>query len=115
MIIAVDFDGTLVEHKYPEIGETIPHVLSFVREAKEKGHKIILFTCRHGQDLDEAVKWCKDRAIEPDAINDDVPSVKDSDFGRMKSCKPFADIYLDDRAVSPESLKAMTINSKREA
>lgn len=109
MIIAVDFDGTLVEHKYPEIGKTIHHVLNFVRDGKRNGNKIILHTCRHGKELEEAIKWMKDRDIEPDAVNDDVPSVKNSDFGRSKSNKPFANIYLDDRAVSLEMLKAMTI------
>lgn len=109
MIIAVDFDGTLVEHKYPTIGETIPYVLEFVRQAKSSGNKFILFTCRSGKELSDAVQWCIDNGIAPDAVNDDVEEVKNSDFGRSKSCKPFANIYLDDRAVSIETLKLMTI------
>lgn len=105
MIIAVDFDGTLVEHKYPTIGETIPHVLEFVKQTKASGNKYILFTCRNGKELEEAIRWCIENGIPPDAVNDDVEEIKNSDFGRSKSCKPFADVYLDDRAVNLTALK----------
>ena len=107
MIIAVDFDGTLVEHRYPDIGKTIVKTLSLVRQAQSAGHKIILYTCRGGEDLLEAITWCKDRGIELAAVNEDVPEVKDSEFGKSKSSKPFADIYLDDRALNVEDIEKL--------
>lgn len=107
MIIAVDFDGTLVEHKYPKIGAVIQETLTFVQEAKAKGTKFILHTCRNGKELQEAIDWCKLNGIEPDAVNDDVPEVKNSDFGREKSSKPFAHLYIDDRACTLSMLKPL--------
>lgn len=117
MIIAVDFDGTLVEHKYPQIGETIPDVLEFVKQIKASGNKFILFTCRNGKELEKAIRWCIENGIPPDAVNDDVEEIKNSNFGRSKSCKPFADVYLDDRAVSLSALKYLLVmvgNTKKD-
>lgn len=99
MIFGIDFDGTLVEHKYPEIGDMIPSTLSFVRMIQDKGHKWILFTCRGGEDCEEAYQWCIERGLHPNAVNDDIPEIKNSEFGRRKSIKPFADYYLDDRSM----------------
>ena len=104
MIIACDFDGTLVEHEFPGIGKPIVKTIEFIKDAKAYGHKFILYTCRSGDHLMEAVDWCLDNGLVPDAINDDVPSVKNSEFGKNKSVKPFAHIYIDDRNVTIESL-----------
>jgi hypothetical protein len=102
--IAVDFDGTLCEHRFPEIGEPKWDVIAYIRQQAEQGTKIILNTCRDNvkggrQFLDEAVKWCLDNEVVIDAVNDN-PWV---DFG--KSGKLYADIYIDDRAVNVSDLQ----------
>ena len=61
MTIAVDFDGTVVEHEYPKIGEERPHATEVLRKLMEDGHKLILWTVREGPLLDEAIDWCLSR------------------------------------------------------
>ena len=73
MVIAVDFDGTIVEHRYPEIGEEIPFAIETLKMLIADRHKVILYTMRNGELLDEAVKWCSDRGVEFYAVNSDVP------------------------------------------
>ena len=99
-LIAVDFDGTLCEHKYPDIGNPNIKLIEKLKLLIKEGHKIILWTCRDGICLDEAVEWCKEQGIKLSAVNEDIDSVKKSLFGREKSCKIYADIYLDDRNIS---------------
>ncbi len=62
-IIAVDFDGTLCENKYPDIGAPIPTVIEFVKRQKADGDIVILWTCRAGQQLADAVTWCKNQGL----------------------------------------------------
>jgi len=97
LVIAVDFDGTLCKHKYPDIGEPNTKLINNLKELVIKKHQLILWTCRDGVVLDEAVAWCKEQGLKLSAVNEDIDSVKKSLFGREKSCKVFADIYLDDR------------------
>jgi hypothetical protein len=97
MIIAVDFDGTLVENKYPEIGKPISRVVDYVQKRHEKGDTIILWTCRMGTYLDEAVKFCERNNIPIDIINDNCP--KQIDAFESNPRKISADIYLDDKAL----------------
>lgn len=104
MIIAIDFDGTLCEHKFPLIGPANVKVVEAVKKLKEDGHKIILWTCRSGQYLNDAVLWCKSKGIIFDSVNDDVPEIKKSKFGKSKSQKVFANLYVDDRNLSLEDL-----------
>ena len=104
LIIGIDFDGTLCAHKYPEIGEAFDAVVERVRSFKRAGHRLILYTCRNGKELQEAVEWCKDKGIEFDAVNDDIDEIKNSDFYRGKSIKVYADFYLDDRNISLKDL-----------
>lgn len=96
-IIAVDFDGTLCENAWPEIGEARPMVIEYIREQKKCGAKIILWTNRSGECLKEAVAWCELNGITFDAVNENIPeSIKQ--FGN--DCrKVYADEYIDDRAV----------------
>lgn len=101
MVIAVDFDGTLCEHKFPEIGEIKEihqKVINFIRTSKNKGHTIILWTCREDlserQYLTEAVNWCKENNIPIDYINE-YPMPNFKGFATRKVC---ADIYIDDKA-----------------
>ena len=73
MVIALDFDGTIVEHKYPAIGEEIPFATETIRMLIAERHKVILWSVREGKLLDEAVNWCRERGIEFYAVNRDYP------------------------------------------
>ena len=64
MYIAVDFDGTIVEHRYPRIGKEIPFAIATLRRLQEEGHKIVLWSVREGVLLDEAVEWCRQQGLE---------------------------------------------------
>jgi len=96
--IAVDFDGTLCEHRFPEIGEPKPDVIEYIREQAKQGTKIILHTCRDNHYLAEAVAWCIENSVPIHAVNDN-PWV-----GFGKSGKLYADIYIDDRAVNVKDI-----------
>lgn len=97
-IIAVDFDGTLCENQWPDIGAPNHAVLRRLRRAKVLGGaKLILWTCRTGEQLKAAVEWCKMHGIVFDAVNANLPENVGS-FGH--DCrKVFAHEYWDDRAV----------------
>lgn len=101
-IIAVDFDGTLVEDKWPDIGEPKQRIINYVRFEQNKGSKIILWTNRRGKALIDAINWCHDHWINLDAVNEDVPEVVEY-FGKS-SRKIFANVYLDDRSINPKEL-----------
>ena len=73
MIIAVDFDGTIVEHKYPEIGKEIPFATHTLKKLIEDRHRLILWTVRQGKELEEAVEWCRARGVEFYAVNKSFP------------------------------------------
>ena len=60
-IIAVDFDGTLVENKWPEIGAPIEKNIAKVKAEQEAGAKIILWTNRVGEPLEKALSFCKEQ------------------------------------------------------
>jgi len=96
MIIAVDFDGTIVEHKYPNIGAEIPFAFETLKMLQEKGHQLILWTYRSGTELDEAVAYCKKNDIEFYAINKNYP---EEIFDDTISRKIIADVYIDDRNI----------------
>ncbi|HTO38375.1 MAG TPA: hypothetical protein VL021_08125 [Brumimicrobium sp.] len=95
-IIAVDFDGTIVEHKYPAIGKEMLFAFSTLRALQSKGHRMILWTYRKGDKLQEAVDFCKENGFEFYAVNENYPGeIKEGDFSR----KLAADIFIDDRNV----------------
>ncbi len=96
MVIAVDFDGTIVTHKYPAIGEEIPYAIECLRLLQQKGHKIILWTYRSGNELDRAVKFCEKRGLFFNAVNNNFEEEK---FDNTYSRKIYADIYIDDRNI----------------
>jgi hypothetical protein len=99
-IIAIDFDGTLVEDQYPEIGKPIYSIVLRLEALKKYGSKIILWTCRSGKKLDEAVKFCKDVLhIEFDAINENIPETQEL-FG-CDTRKVYATEYWDDKNFIP--------------
>ncbi len=95
MIIAIDFDGTIVKHRYPEIGEEIPFATETIRLLAQERHKLILWTVREGRLLDEAVEWCRARGVEFYAVNRDFP--EESGEERSFSRKLKADLFIDDR------------------
>lgn len=99
MTIAVDFDGTIVEHKYPEIGKEIPFATETLKMLIKEHHKIILWSVREGKLLDDAVNWCKERGIEFWAINKDYPEENGFKNNNHFSRKIKADIFIDDRNI----------------
>ena len=94
--LAVDFDGTLVKNAFPNIGEPDWVISGVVKSYQEMGWKVILWTCRTGDMLQEAVNFCKETlGIEFDAVNDNLPEVVQYFGGSTR--KVFANMYLDDR------------------
>ncbi len=96
MIIAVDFDGTIVKHRYPAIGEEIPFAIETLKKLAADHHRLILWSVREGKLLDEAVQFCRERGLEFYAVNRDYPEEekeKNSHFSR----KLKADLFIDDR------------------
>ncbi len=96
LVIAVDFDGTIVEHKYPDIGEIIPGAFEVLRELQEKGCKLILWTVRDGIDLQAAVDFCLDHGVMFYAVNESHPN---EEFNKYISRKIDCDLFIDDRNV----------------
>lgn len=93
-IIAVDFDGTIVENNYPKLGRERIFAFQTLKALQRKGYILILWTCRTGQLLDEAINLCKANGVEFYAVNSAYPGeVCDGNTAR----KIDADIYIDDR------------------
>lgn len=96
LIIAVDFDGTVVEDAYPGIGDPMLFAFDTLKKLQEEGHRLILWTYRHGKRLDEAVAFCKQHGVEFYAVNKSFPEEK---FNGEASRKIHADIFIDDRNI----------------
>jgi hypothetical protein len=94
-IIAVDFDGTLCENKWPEIGEPNEDLINYLRSRQYFKDKIILWTCRTGFDLRLAVAWCEEHGLYFDAVNENLPEAIAKYGGDSR--KIYADEYIDDR------------------
>ena len=94
MKIAVDFDGTIVENKFPGIGKPKLFAFETLLELQKQGHNLVLWTYRSGEKLDEAVVFCKERGLEFYAVNKNFPEEKEDE---RLSRKIAADIYIDDR------------------
>lgn len=102
-IIAVDFDGTITKSDaWPEIGEINEKVVKRLREEKEKGSIIILWTCRHGKQLEEALEFCRENNILIDYCNRNADWVKEEFEGCSR--KIFAHEYWDDKSVNVKDL-----------
>lgn len=96
VIYAVDFDGTLCESIYPGIGEPNIELICHLIKRRLQGNKIILWTCREGQRLREAVEWCKSYGLEFDAVNENLPEMI---LWHGNDCrKIFYDVLIDDKA-----------------
>lgn len=97
MTIAVDFDGTIVEHRYPEIGREIPFATDTLKMLIKEGHRLILWSVREGKLLDEAVEWCRERGVEFYAVNKDYPEESGDDKNYSRKIK--VGMFIDDRNV----------------
>lgn len=95
MTIAIDFDGTIVEHRYPQIGNEIPFATDTLKMLINDRHRLILWSVREGKLLEEAVEWCRQRGVEFYAVNKDYP--EEETAHRNFSRKIKADIFIDDR------------------
>ncbi len=98
MIIAVDFDGTIVEDKYPDIGNEKPFAIQTLKMLIEERHRLILWTVREGRELENAVEWCHQRGVDFYAVNKDFPEER-MDTNAVFSRKIKADLFIDDRNV----------------
>lgn len=97
MIYAIDFDDTLCENAWPEIGEPKLDVIEYCKALKRDGHKLILWTCREGDMLYTAVAWCSEQGVFFDAINSNLLE-RIIEYGG--DCRKIsADYYIDDRSL----------------
>lgn len=102
-IIAVDFDGTLCRDCYPRIGAANEELIYQLKKLRAGGDQLILWTCRRGTRLEEALRFCLVRGLVFDAVNENLQEVVEKFGGDSR--KIFADIYIDDRCIAPwESL-----------
>ena len=97
MIIAIDFDGTIVDHRYPDIGNEVPGAIKWIKAFQEAGAKIFLWTMRsdgdsEGDVLTQAVEWCRDRGLEFWGVNENPGQ------NWSISKKQYAHVYIDDAA-----------------
>jgi histidinol phosphatase-like enzyme len=103
MIIAIDFDGTIVSNCFPEIGEPLMFAVEAITKLKENGYKLILWTCRtdlpERKYLTEAVEFCESLGLKFDAINDNLPEAPYRDVANCR--KVYADFYIDDKSIQP--------------
>lgn len=96
MTIAVDFDGTIVKDRYPEIGDELPFATKTLKMLISERHRLILWTVREGRALEEAVEWCRKRGVDFYATNKDFPEedvTKNPNYSR----KLKVDMFIDDR------------------
>jgi hydroxymethylpyrimidine pyrophosphatase-like HAD family hydrolase len=94
LTIAIDFDGTIVENRYPKIGKPLLFAIETLTKLQEEGHQLILWTYRTGPELQEAIEFCNNKGIYFFAVNRSYPEEK---FDNTLSRKILADIFIDDR------------------
>ena len=97
LTIAVDFDGTIVENRYPEIGKPMLFAFETLKKLQEEGHQLILWTYRSGNKLEEAVNFCENRGISFYAVNKSYP---EEEYEEGISRKILADLFIDDRNIN---------------
>lgn len=95
LIIAIDFDGTIVEDQYPKIGNPMVFAFETLKKLEEDGHRLILWTYRSGRKLKEAVEFCKKNGVEFYAVNESYDKEELDGISR----KINADIFIDDRNI----------------
>lgn len=96
MIIAIDFDGTIVEHAYPDIGKPIPFAIETLLQMQKDGHKLILWTVRRGRLLQDAIDYCAQRGLYFYAENENYRG-EDKELGEDISRKLGVELFIDDR------------------
>lgn len=98
LIIAIDFDGVLCENAFPGIGKPNYDVISLVRQLIDKGHEVILWTSRAGEELIAAVDWCGGYGLHFTEVNENAPSNKEQYSAKYPqgTRKVYADVYIDD-------------------
>lgn len=96
LTIAIDFDGTLVENAYPKIGKPVIFAFDTLKMLQNEGHRLILWSYRHGSELEEAVTFCKEQGVTFYAVNKSFP---EEVYDGSQSRKILADIYIDDRNI----------------
>jgi hypothetical protein len=111
MIIAVDFDNTLFTEVFPGVGEPIWTTINWLKEQKKKGATLILWTCRGGENLKQAVEACKSVGLTFDYINENDPE-RNAQYNN-DSRKVGADIYLEDKCLHPNDLIPKEIKTIR--
>ena len=94
MLIALDFDGTVCKHEYPNIGKDLPNCISILKQLLAKKHQLILNTMRSGKELQEAVNWLNSQGIKLYGINKNPTQTS-----WTTSPKVYAEIYIDDAAL----------------
>lgn len=97
MKISVDFDGTIVEHRYPEIGKEMIFAFETLKAFQKQGHQLILWTIRTGKELEEALEYCRKNGVEFYAVNKNYPEeiFEEGEVSR----KINAEVFIDDRNV----------------
>ncbi len=104
MVIAVDFDGTLVTHEYPKIGEEVPLAFNYLRALQTNGDRLILWTVRSGEFLEQAIEFCRNRGIEFWAVNNNPEQANWTD-----SPKCYAQVYVDDASIGTPLMSQETV------
>ena len=104
------FDGTLCESVFPGIGSPNMALIRHLIKRRKQGNKIILWTCRVGDRLQEAVEWCKQYGLEFDAVNENLPEMIEKWGGETR--KVFADVYIDDKSLNKPKYRVPYRKSK---
>jgi hydroxymethylpyrimidine pyrophosphatase-like HAD family hydrolase len=95
LLIAVDFDGTIVEDAFPKVGKKKPFAIETIRMLQDDGHRIILWTYRHGKALQEAIEFLQKSGIKLYAVNKSYPEEENNPKGVSRKIN--ADLFIDDR------------------
>lgn len=99
LIVCVDFDGTIVEHEFPDVGAEQPHAFRVLKRIIAAGHRLVLSTCREDTKrrmyLTEAIDWCKLGGVEFVSVNENRQEDDFREEGLRR--KVFAHVYIDDR------------------
>ena len=106
-VIAIDFDGTICNHEYPDIGFALPYAISYINEFKSMGARIMLWTMRSGESLQQAVEWCKNNGLTFDFVNENPEQLS-----WTNSHKQYAQLYIDDAAFGCPLKESAKYNSR---
>lgn len=102
-VVCVDFDGTIVEHKYPALGEEVPLALQTLIDLNRLGAKVVLFTMRSGKRLQQAVDFLEEAGVELYGVNRNPDQDSWTD-----SPKAYGHVYVDDAAFGCPLMLAST-------